>query len=224
MPLSAWVSRSSPGKTFPTPTSSTSGAAWRSEGASVGWSVATLGSDGMGLPREGEQPACPGQSNEIRPVYAREHTATDRSWEIASQKRTLTGSGTRISTAHSFATDDPPNSLSFQRLRPWHVPCSLALARTNEPEKETTVNASTKSPSVEVTGIPFLTAAATANGRSSILTAPATPSISVLVVAAVLFAVLAPLNNSFACASPPPGDLRAFNRSHLNLQFPKPYH
>src|SRR6266849_528382 len=222
MPLSAWVSRSSPGKTFPTPTSSTSGAAWRSEGESVGWSVAMLASDGMGLPREGEQPACPGQSNEIRPVYAREHTATDRSWEIASQKRTLSGSGTRISKAHSFATDDPPNSLSFQRLRPWHVPCSLALAENQyEPEKETAVNTSTKSPSVEVTGIPFLTAAATADGRPSILAALAIASIWVLVVAAVLFGVLAPLNNSFACASAPQGELRAFNGSHLKCEFKK---
>jgi len=97
----------------------------------------------------------------------------------------------------------------------------LALARTNEPEKETTVNASTKSPSVEVTGIPFLTAAASADGRSSILAALAIASIWVLVVAAVLFGVLAPLNNSFACASAPQGELRAFNGSHLKCEFKK---
>jgi hypothetical protein len=88
------------------------------------------------------------------------------------------------------------------------------------PEKETAVNASTKSPSVEVTGIPILTAATT-GGRSSILAALAIASIWVLVVAAVLFGVLAPLNNSFACAPAHQGELRAFNSSNLKCQFKK---
>ncbi len=83
------------------------------------------------------------------------------------------------------------------------------------------MNASTKNPSVELTGTPFLTAAATAGGRSSILAALAIASIWVLVVAAVLFGVLAPLNTSFACTSVHQGELRAFNSSNLKCQFKK---
>ncbi len=83
------------------------------------------------------------------------------------------------------------------------------------------MNASTKSAPVEVTRMPILTAAATTNGRSSILAALAIASIWVLVVAAVLFGVLAPLNNSFACTAAAHGELRAFNGSNLKCQFKK---
>lgn len=97
----------------------------------------------------------------------------------------------------------------------------LDWLRIEESEKETAMNASTQSPSIEVTGTPFLSAAAARGGRSSILAALAIASIWILVVAAVLFGVLAPLNTSFACTSVHQGELRAFNSSNLKCQFKK---
>jgi hypothetical protein len=83
------------------------------------------------------------------------------------------------------------------------------------------MNASTETAPVEVIGNAILTAATTTDGRSSLLAALAIASIWVLVVAAVLFGVLAPLNESFACAPTPQGELRAFNASHLKCEFKK---
>jgi hypothetical protein len=97
----------------------------------------------------------------------------------------------------------------------------LWLRTPYEPEEERVMNASTKSAPVEVTANPILTAATITDGRASILAALTIASIWILVVAAVLFGVLAPLNNSFACAAAPHGELRAFNGSHLKCEFKK---
>jgi cytochrome b len=74
------------------------------------------------------------------------------------------------------------------------------------------VNASTNSTVLDVTESHILAAASSSDG-SSILGALAIASVWILVLAAVLFGVLAPLNNSFACGSAGNGELRASNSS-----------
>lgn len=82
------------------------------------------------------------------------------------------------------------------------------------------MNAASHTASVEVNATPFLTAATT-RGASNILGALAISFMWILVFAAVLFGVLAPLNNSFACASAAHGELTAFNASHAKCVLKK---
>ena len=82
------------------------------------------------------------------------------------------------------------------------------------------MNAASHTASVELNATPILTAATT-RGASSILGALAIGGMWILVLAAVLFGVLAPLNNSFAFASAARGELSAFNASHAKCALKK---
>jgi hypothetical protein len=74
------------------------------------------------------------------------------------------------------------------------------------------LNATTNSTVLDVAESHILTAAGTSD-RSSILGALAIAGVWILVLAAVMFGVLAPLNNSFACGSAGNDELRASNSS-----------
>lgn len=82
------------------------------------------------------------------------------------------------------------------------------------------MNAASHTASVELNATPILTAATT-RSASSILGALAIGGMWILVLAAVLFGVLAPLNNSFACAGAASGELTAFNASHAKCALKK---
>src|SRR5262249_35290038 len=86
--------------------------------------------------------------------------------------------------------------------------------------KELTMNATSHTASVEVNATPILSAATTREA-SSVLGALAISGMWILVLAAVLFGVLAPLNNAFACTSAAQGELTAFNTTHANCQMKK---
>ena len=82
------------------------------------------------------------------------------------------------------------------------------------------MNAASHTAAVDVNATPILTAA-TARGGSSVLGALAISGMWILVIAAVLFGVLAPLNDSFACADAARGELTALNASHSKCELKK---